>query len=65
MKKGKRERLQDSFLGENTAIDVTGLIESIRVSATQILDQASTQTITRILVGGEDCDPRNDTDGEV
>ena len=55
-------------LGEDTVFNVTGYITTIRVSDTQDIDEdiggSSSQTLTRMLVGGESCDPRNDANQE-
>ena len=55
-------------LGEDTVLNVTGYIITVKVSDTQDIDEdiggRSTQTLTRMLVGGESCDPRNDANQE-
>ena len=73
----ERERERDSPLreghyspdtGEDVVVNVTGHIQTIRVSDTQEFDEEvggkSTQIITRLLLGGENCDPRNESNVE-
>ena len=49
--------------GEDTVVNVTGNINTIKVADTQNFDEdiggRSNQILTRLLVGGESCDPRN------